>query len=772
MLHYKSNQPLYKLRFSELSEDAVKVFYFEGEESISRLFEYRFELVSEDPELDAKNILNKKATFTITRGENDPLKIHGIISHFEQRGRTPDYVSYYAVLVPKLWRTELIFQNEVYQRMDVEKLIHKVMETSGLSGGDYEIKLSGSYPEHEYVVQYQETNFNFLNRRLEHYGVFYYFDQREDNEVIVFTDSNESLPAIPTGEGVPYNPNKDPLSETETLSELTCREKVVTGLVRLKDYNYLHPEKQLMAESRIDAEGPGLYYAFGDHFEDESQGGLLARVRNEEFLAESRVFKGRGDCRLFHAGFKFTLGKHYRKEWNAEYVLTRMFARGAQRGLFGILQREKEVTPTYENVFEAIPVAIHYRPPRRTPVPRIPGVMSAKIESGSGDEYAFIDDHGRYRAKMLFDLTETSNGEATLPIRLSQAYSGSGYGMHFPNHAGTELVWACVDGNVDRPVGLGTVPNPSNASPSTGGNKAQSVIRSAGKNELTLDDTTGNENVFMKATKDHTVQVANDENAFVGRDQALDVGRDQKINVGQDQKMTVDRDREKTIERHESNHIKGDRKITVDGTHTETVMKDTAITIAEGKLQHRVAANSADYYVKGPLNEVYDDTHATTVTSDRTITVNGAHTEVIAKDTKITVSEGNYAHDVATGTASFHVKGAVTETFDANQQTTVAQAIAVQSNESSIHLTAKTEIKLQVGASKLLMKEDGTIELEGKNIAIKGMAVGVDGTVAVSIHGLAVTSKADANHTIQGAIVLSEGSAVNTIKGGMVMLNP
>lgn len=61
MLQFKSNEPLYQLHFSELEEDAVKVFSFEGEESISRLFEYRFELVSEDPELDAKSILNKKS---------------------------------------------------------------------------------------------------------------------------------------------------------------------------------------------------------------------------------------------------------------------------------------------------------------------------------------------------------------------------------------------------------------------------------------------------------------------------------------------------------------------------------------------------------------------------------------------------------------------------------------------------------------------------------------------------------------------------------------
>ncbi len=30
--------------------------------------------------------------------------------------------------------------------------------------------------------------------------------------------------------------------------------------------------------------------------------------------------------------------------------------------------------------------------------------MSAKVESAAKDEYAYVDDHGRYKLKMLFDL--------------------------------------------------------------------------------------------------------------------------------------------------------------------------------------------------------------------------------------------------------------------------------------------------------------------------------------------------------------------------------
>ena len=47
-------------------------------------------------------------------------------------------------------------------------------------------------------------------------------------------------------------------------------------MVQLKDYNYMFPEKQLMAQSQINNNDPGLYYDFGDNFSDEKEAEFLA----------------------------------------------------------------------------------------------------------------------------------------------------------------------------------------------------------------------------------------------------------------------------------------------------------------------------------------------------------------------------------------------------------------------------------------------------------------------------------------------------------------
>jgi type VI secretion system secreted protein VgrG len=155
----------------------------------------------------------------------------------------------------------------------------------------------------------------------------------------------------------------------------------------------------------------------------------------------------------------------------------------------------------------------------------------------------------------------------------------------------------------------------------------------------------------------------------------------------------------------------------------------------------------------------HDDTQ--TVHNNRTITVDGTHTETIKKDTSITITEGNLSHDVVKGTAYYHVKDAVTEEFEANQKTTVTNEIEIES-KAFVQIKAADYIELTVGKSTLLMYADGSIELSGVNIAVDGKSqVNVHGGDVISkadsnhiITGGLVESKAGGTNTVIGATVL------------------
>jgi type VI secretion system secreted protein VgrG len=510
------NQTLYALECSELEENDLMVLSFGGSEKISDCFRYDFELLSYKADLDPELIVNKRAVFRMNLEEDESAEIHGIISEFQQLGRTPDYVSYRATLVPRFWWTVLNRQSQIFQNMTIDDIISQVLTDGNFSGSDFEFTLDESYPELEYVTQYNETDFAFINRWLEHYGIYYYFDHSDGNDKIIFSDVNDTFPDIDGNTALRYNQNRDPLGTEEGITEITSTLRSVTGGARVKDYNYKFPNKQLLSESQLHADMPGTYYDYGSKFLDESGGDLLARVRNEESLASSNIFQGRSDCQRFHAGHKFEMTEHYREDWNGEYILTEVSHTGSQSGLFGLLGNSSDNLPTYENSFRAIPSDVVFRPERLVPWPKIYGTINAVIDASGDGEYAEINDQGEYKVILPFDLSGKDNGEASKYIRMAQPYAGPGYGMHFPLHKGAEVLLSFIDGNPDKPIISGTVPNPANASPVTNSNQTQSVIRTAGDNEVIIEDVDGGQQIRIRqACGNEVLMDGNSGNEFI-----------------------------------------------------------------------------------------------------------------------------------------------------------------------------------------------------------------------------------------------------------------
>jgi type VI secretion system secreted protein VgrG len=79
--------------------------------------------------------------------------------------------------------------------------------------------------------------------------------------------------------------------------------------------------------------------------------------------------------------------------------------------------------------------------------------------------YSVLDDHGRYTIRFLFDTAPAGEHKASRPVRMIQPHAGPDYGMHFPLKPGIEVLLAFVNGDPDRPLIVGAVPNPETPSP-------------------------------------------------------------------------------------------------------------------------------------------------------------------------------------------------------------------------------------------------------------------------------------------------------------------
>jgi uncharacterized protein (DUF2345 family) len=131
--------------------------------------------------------------------------------------------------------------------------------------------------------------------------------------------------------------------------------------------------------------------------------------------------------------------------------------------------------------------------------------MNAHIDAAGSGQYAEVDDQGRYKVILPFDLNSAMGGKASSWLRMAQPYAGENHGMHFPLHKGTEVLLTFIDGDPDRPIIAAAVPNPITPSPITSSNSTQSHVTTAGGNKLHFEDQKGRERIVMQTPNSNSL---------------------------------------------------------------------------------------------------------------------------------------------------------------------------------------------------------------------------------------------------------------------------
>ncbi|MCE5248700.1 type VI secretion system tip protein VgrG [bacterium] len=496
----------YSFTTTALPDDTFAVVNFKGFEGISKPYEFTIMLVSGVPDIDLSGVLSNPAKLTFHREDGTDIDFHGILAQFEQLHEYQGFVFYRAHLVPKLWWLNLTMHNQVILNESVQDILENTLKDGGLTSMDYEFKLQGSYSKIDYVCQYGESHLNFVSRWCEREGIYYYFEQTAAGEKVIFTDTKISHTDLPLDAVLYYSPPSglDTMHRTEVIKSYTCRERQLPKNVKLKDYNYERPTLEISGSADVEANGRGTSYLYGEHFLTSEEGNFLAQIRAEELLCRKREFFGESTVPFMAPGYTFSLQDHYRSDFNRKYLITELSHEGTQTGylISGIRTAlaEMEEQVYYRNQFTAIPSDVQFRPERKAQKPRISGTLNAKVDAEGSGTYAELDEQGRYKVRLPFDLNdEHSAGKASCFLRMMQPYAGTDHGMHFPLHKDTEVLLTFIDGDPDRPVIAGAVPNPETPSTVTSSNQTQSVIQTGGANKIAIEDNAGNERILMQS---------------------------------------------------------------------------------------------------------------------------------------------------------------------------------------------------------------------------------------------------------------------------------
>jgi type VI secretion system secreted protein VgrG len=696
----QQNSPV-RFKAEALGDDDLLITRLAGSEALSKLFAFHLDLIAPlDKPVSFEDVLGKSASVAINVPGGDPRFFQGLVSRFSQGGRDDTFLTYRAELVPHVWLLTRRVQSRIFQHVSVPDILKKVFD-----GFKVAYQIQGTFHPRDYCVQYRESDFAFASRLMEEEGIYYYFRHTADGGEMVVANTPQGHGDVPAPATLIYEEVAGGNREEGRVTAWEKVQEVRPGQVTLWDHCFELPHKHLEADQKIQetvavgqvnhtlslpvAENLEVYDypgGYAGRFDGVNRGGAdqaselekifednrrTARLRIQEEAAGAVSVKGEGTCRQMTAGHKFALERHF--DADGDYVLTRVAHTATLSA--DAYRSGGAIRADYANEFECLPLALPFRPPRVTPKPTVSGTQTAVVVGPAGEEI-FTDKYSRIKVQFHWDREGKYDADSSCWIRVATIWAGKGWGViHIPR-IGQEVVVDFLEGDPDQPIVIGSVYNAEQMPPGelpkhgmVSGMMSRTTPKGGASNfnGIRADDTKKKEHLTVQAEYDMT-----------------------------------------TLVKH-------------------------------------------------------DDTQ--TVKNDRTISVEGKHTETIKKDTSITVTEGNFQHDVKAGTSLTHVKGAVTEHYDDSQETIVKNGIHIASTAAHIYIHTATSIQLHVGDSSIWMDSGGQIAIRGNNIII-------DGKESVSIHGGAVRSKADQEHETSGSLVKSDGAVSNTVKGGMVMLNP
>ena len=498
-------QKKFTFRSAALPDDTFGVVEFHGREGLSQCYEFQILLLCGNSELPLGTVVENPATLGRRRMDGQTIFHHGILERFEQLQEVGRCACYRATLVPRLSRLRLIRHSQVFLNRSVPECVEACLKDGGMTAGEYEFRLQHPYPALEYVCQYDESHLDFISRWLEHEGMYYFFEQTPGGEKVVFTDTKAAHSAHPRGKTVRYHPPSalESFETEEVVQAWRGSTQSVPASVRVRDYNSQKPSLDVSGTAEVDAHGRGQVYQYGETASTPDEAHRLARLYAETLYCRRELFEGEGSAPFLAAGYTIELADHYRDSFNRPYLLTEVWHEGSQAGyLLAELKQGLEGDRDrvfYRNRCQAIPAEVQFRPQHHTPRPRVAGTVPAHVDAAGSGQYAELDEQGRYKVALPFDLSGRQDGKASAWFQMASPYAGPDHGLHFPLHKGTEVLLTFRDGDPDRPIIAAAVPNPGTPSPVTGANQTAAVIRTGSGNRIQFEDRAGSERILLES---------------------------------------------------------------------------------------------------------------------------------------------------------------------------------------------------------------------------------------------------------------------------------
>lgn len=518
LLPFSETTRLLRLQSALTGNRALSIAAIKGGEALSEMPRYTLDLIAQNPSIDLKDVLNQAVTVNIALQDGSERQIHGYLVRFGFERNDGGVAHYRGDLVPWLWYLGKRVNSRIYQQVTVLDVLRKVFADYGALV-DYQTHIKQELKPEDFVVQFQESDLNFVSRLLERHGLFYYFEYRQDGHTLVIADDSVSCPDQAHDPVVNYNATSG-VQQADRLTALSASRETQPGVVALHTFDYKHPKSRPYVELPTLADqgnAPKLEVYDGSSafaYKNTSEGEAEAKRRLEVYEWQAKVFRGESGCRGLTVGRKFKIDGHFwfdpAKQDDNEFLVVGIDIDAKNN--FGDASAQPG---SFRSSLTLIRSKIPYRPERRHDKPVMPGPQSAIVVGPKGQEI-HTDGMGRIKVQFPWDRYGKNDQESSCWIRVSQPWAGRGWGTVAIPRVNQEVIVDFLNGDPDRPIIVGRMFNaeqtPPYALPDGAhqmGFHSNSTPGGGGFCEVVIHDKKGEELVNIHSQKDMATTVQN-----------------------------------------------------------------------------------------------------------------------------------------------------------------------------------------------------------------------------------------------------------------------
>lgn len=406
----------------------------------------------------------KKNIGSVVTIEIDDYRFQGIITQMSVHAQTDSSQSFTVKGQSITILLDDVPHSASYYKKDLKKIINATLE--GIPGNVMSTSIDPqTTDELHYVTQYNETDWQFLQRLATRYGEWFYYD----GTALKFGSTGDSNATLRSG---------------SNLTSYTVKANIVSNKYNYTSYDDHKGEPVTKEQTSFSSDvNNDFSNAVADKSKDVYTRSVDRPMHNFNLLNKAMVdVVAELDMKRLAAQLLFANGESKHGALRPGYKFVVETANGNYDYIATHVTHTSNLVGHYENSFRGVPATVKVPPYTNPHTFRQANTQTALVKENH-------DPDGINRVKVQFFWQKQN--DMTPWIRLGTPHAGGGKGMHIVPEKGEEVIVAFIGGDVDKPFVVNSI---YSGSAKSGGGDADNNVKSFSSrsgNKISLDDKDG-----------------------------------------------------------------------------------------------------------------------------------------------------------------------------------------------------------------------------------------------------------------------------------------